>query len=89
MRLRRGETVTALSPHRLASLLPVSSRVIICAVLAGFRLRLRSALCAALRSGCRSTAGAQIITVEAQRKRARERLIQARQWVNGPRRQAV
>ena len=51
----------ALSPHRLASLLPVVLRVIIRAVLAGSRLRLRSAF-AALRYGCRSTAGAQIIT---------------------------
>ena len=37
------------------------SRVIICPVLAGSRLRLHSAF-AALRSGCRPTAGAQIIT---------------------------
>jgi hypothetical protein len=36
--------------------------VIICAVLAGSRLRLHSAF-AALRSGCRSSAGAQIITL--------------------------
>ena len=42
-RLRRGETVPALLPHRLASLLPVFLGVIICAVLAGSRLRLHSA----------------------------------------------
>ena len=41
--------------------------MIICAVLAGSRLRLRSAF-AALRSGCRSTAGAQIITRRADRE---------------------
>jgi hypothetical protein len=35
--------VPALSPHRLASLLPVFLGVIICAVLAGSRLRLHSA----------------------------------------------
>lgn len=43
MRLGRGETVPALLPHRLASLLPVFLGVIICAVLAGSRLRLHSA----------------------------------------------
>lgn len=63
MRLRRRDTVPTLSPHRLASLLPV--------VLAGDHLRRPRRLSspsplrfAALRSGCRSTAGAQIITRE-------------------------
>ena len=43
IRLRRGETVPALLPHRLASLPVVFLRVIICAVLAGLCLRLHSA----------------------------------------------
>ncbi len=63
MRLRRGETVPALSPHRLASLLPV-------VVLVGDHLPRPRRLSppsplrarAPLRYGCRSTAGAQIIT---------------------------
>ena len=66
MRLRRGETVLPpRTPPAQTPSLPVGG-VIICAVLAGSRLRLHSAF-AALRSGCRSTAGAQIITVEPDR----------------------
>jgi|GEM_PF-5854568 len=60
MRLRRGETVPAPLSRTDSEFAPLGG-VIICAVLAGSRLRLHSAF-AALRSGCRSTAGAQIIT---------------------------
>jgi hypothetical protein len=66
MRLRRGETVPALSPTDSRVWCPWFFGVIICAVLAGSRLRLHSTF-AVLRSGCRSTAGAQIITVGADR----------------------
>jgi hypothetical protein len=61
MRLRRGETVSAPVSKQTREFAAGLEKVIICTVLAGSRLRLHSAF-AALRSGCRPSAGAQIIT---------------------------